>query len=45
MDEYYVGDEFLEYRLRKFIENGKKGVFEVEGSLKAMQFYSIKLRS
>ncbi|MGG4012495.1 DUF1835 domain-containing protein [Bacillus smithii] len=40
--EQYVGDEFLEYRLRRLIE---KGVFEMEGSLKAMRCYSIKLRS
>ncbi|WP_027415652.1 DUF1835 domain-containing protein [Aneurinibacillus terranovensis] len=38
--EQYVGDEFLEYRLRKLIE---KGVFEVEGSLEAMRFYSVRL--
>lgn len=40
--EQYVGDEFLEYRLRRLIE---KGIFEMEGSLKAMRCYSIKLRS
>ena len=39
--EQYVGDGFLEYRLRTLIE---KGVFEFEGSLKAMRFYSVKLR-
>jgi hypothetical protein len=39
--DQYVGDEFLEYRLRKLIE---KGVFEVEGSLKAMRFYSVRLK-
>ena len=33
--DQYVGDEFLENRLRKLIE---KGVFEMEGSLKAMRF-------
>ncbi|MBN6187785.1 DUF1835 domain-containing protein [Aneurinibacillus sp. BA2021] len=38
--DQYVGDEFLEYRLRKLIE---KGIFEVEGSLKAMRYYSVKL--
>ena len=38
--EQYVGDDFLEYRLRKLIE---KGTFEYEGSLEAMRSYSIKL--
>jgi len=37
----YVGDEFLEYRLRKLIE---AGVFESEGSLEAMRFYSVRLK-
>ncbi|WP_100329989.1 DUF1835 domain-containing protein [Bacillus xiapuensis] len=35
-----VGCEFLEYRLRKLIEDG---VFEAKGSLKAMRYYSVKL--
>ncbi|MFJ5716726.1 DUF1835 domain-containing protein [Neobacillus sp. NPDC093127] len=39
--DQYVGDAFLEYRLRKLIE---KGVFDVEGSLIAMRYYSVKLR-
>ncbi|MBY0098327.1 DUF1835 domain-containing protein [Mesobacillus maritimus] len=39
--EQYVGDSFLEYRLRKLIE---KDIFEVEGSLKAMRFYSVRLK-
>ncbi|MFD2442466.1 DUF1835 domain-containing protein [Bacillus sp. CGMCC 1.16607] len=39
--EQYVGDEFLEYRLRMLID---KGVFEFEGSLEAMRLYSVKLR-
>lgn len=39
--DQYVGDVFLEYRLRKLIE---KGIFEVEGSLEAMRYYSVKLR-
>lgn len=39
--DQYVGDGFLEYRLRKLIE---KGVFESEGSLEAMRFYSVKLK-
>lgn len=38
--DQYVGDEFLEYRLRKLIE---KEVFDVEGSLIAMRYYSVKL--
>lgn len=38
--EQYVGDDFLEYRLRMLI---KQGVFEMEGSLKAMRYYSVKL--
>ena len=38
--EQYVGDEFLEYRLRELIQ---KGVFLMEGSLEAMRFYSVKL--
>lgn len=37
----YIGDVFLEYRLRKLIE---AGVFESEGSLGAMRFYSVKLK-
>lgn len=38
--DQYVGDVFLEYRLRKLIE---KGVFVKEVSLEAMRYYSIKL--
>ncbi|MGG1675694.1 DUF1835 domain-containing protein [Neobacillus sp. NRS-1170] len=38
--EQYVGDDFLEYRLRKLIEYG---IFEYEGSLEAMRTYSIRL--
>ncbi|MGJ7922946.1 DUF1835 domain-containing protein [Neobacillus sp. LXY-4] len=37
----YIGDAFLEYRLKKLIE---KGIFESEGSLEAMRYYSVKLR-
>ncbi|WP_110926426.1 DUF1835 domain-containing protein [Bacillus massiliglaciei] len=37
----YVGDDFLEYRLRKLIE---MGVFEKTGSLKAMRYYSIRVK-
>lgn len=39
--EQYVGDSFFEYRLRKLIE---EGIFEMEGELKAMRFYSIRLK-
>ncbi|WP_245959384.1 DUF3658 domain-containing protein [Neobacillus piezotolerans] len=39
--EEYVGDSFLEYRLRHLIA---EGVFEVQGSTKAMRYYSVKLR-
>lgn len=39
--EQYVGDSFLEYRLRKLID---AGVFESEGSLEAMRFYSVRLK-
>jgi len=35
----YIGDSFLEYRVRRLIE---KGIFEYEGSLEAMRYYSIK---
>lgn len=39
--DQYMGDTFFEYRLRKLIE---KGVFEMEGNLKAMRFYSVRLQ-
>ncbi|MHC8516877.1 DUF1835 domain-containing protein [Sporosarcina sp. ITBMC105] len=39
--EQYVGDSFIEFRLKKLIE---AGVFEVEGSLKAMRYYSVRLK-
>lgn len=39
--EQYIGDSFLEYRLKKLI---KAGVFESEGSLEAMRFYSVRLK-
>lgn len=39
--DQYVGDSFLEYRLRKQIE---KEVFEVEGNLKAMRYYGVRLK-
>jgi hypothetical protein len=37
----FIGDSFLEYRVRKLIE---KGIFEYEGSLEAMRYYGIKFR-
>ncbi|MCU5376085.1 DUF1835 domain-containing protein [Bacillus cereus] len=39
--EQSVGDTFLEYRLKQLI---KKEVFEFEGSLDEMRFYSVKLK-
>ncbi|WP_243522173.1 DUF1835 domain-containing protein [Bacillus pseudomycoides] len=39
--EQSVGDVFLEYRLRTLIQ---QGVFEMEGTLKAMRYYSVKLK-
>ncbi|GAB6430904.1 DUF1835 domain-containing protein [Bacillus luti] len=39
--EQLVGDTFLEYRLKQLI---KQEVFEFEGSLDEMCFYSVKLR-
>jgi hypothetical protein len=39
--DQYMGDTFFEYRLRMLIE---KGVFEMEGHLKAMRFYSVKFK-
>ncbi|MFB6468735.1 DUF1835 domain-containing protein [Cytobacillus sp. Hz8] len=39
--DQFVGDAFLEYRLKKLIT---VGVFEVEGSLEAMRFYSVRLK-
>ncbi|WP_377865514.1 DUF1835 domain-containing protein [Bacillus sp. R86525] len=39
--EQLVGDTFLEYRLKALIN---QDVFEFEGSLEEMRFYSVKLR-
>lgn len=39
--EQVIGDVFLEYRLRTLIQ---QGVFEMEGTLKAMRYYSVKLK-
>jgi hypothetical protein len=38
--DQYIGDAFLEYRIRKLID---AGVFELEGDLKARRFYSLRL--
>ncbi|WP_164553336.1 DUF1835 domain-containing protein [Brevibacillus marinus] len=38
--QQYVGDQFLEYRLRQLIQDG---VFLMEGSLASMRTYSVKL--
>jgi len=37
----YIGDQFLEYRVRHLIVNG---IFDIEGVPKAMRYYSIKVR-
>ncbi|KPH69323.1 MULTISPECIES: DUF1835 domain-containing protein [Bacillaceae] len=39
--DQYIGDTFLEYRIRKLIE---AGVFESKGSLEQMRFYSVRLK-
>ncbi|WP_068672136.1 DUF1835 domain-containing protein [Oceanobacillus sp. Castelsardo] len=39
--DQYIGDAFLEYRIRKLID---AGVFELEGDLKARRFYSLRLK-
>ncbi|WP_059173992.1 DUF1835 domain-containing protein [Bacillus sp. FJAT-27445] len=38
--EQYVGDSYLEYRLRHLIA---AGIFEVRGTTKALRYYSVKL--
>ncbi|GIO22849.1 DUF1835 domain-containing protein [Oceanobacillus caeni] len=38
--DQYLGDAFLEYRIRKLINSG---VFELEGDLRSRCFYSLKL--
>ncbi|MED4567583.1 DUF3658 domain-containing protein, partial [Bacillus atrophaeus] len=38
--EQYLGDQFIEYRVRHLIKNG---TFEMEGSSRAIRNYSIKL--
>lgn len=37
----YIGDQFLEYRVRHLILNG---CFEIEGVPKAMRYYSVRLK-
>ncbi|ARK29611.1 DUF1835 domain-containing protein [Halalkalibacter krulwichiae] len=37
----YIGDEYIEYRLRSLIMNG---VFEIKGVPKALRYYSVKIR-
>ena len=39
--DQYVGDQFIEYRVRRLIVDG---IFDMEGVPKAMRSYSIKLR-
>lgn len=36
----YIGDQFIEYRVRHLIVNG---IFEIEGIPKAMRYYSVRL--
>lgn len=40
--DQYIGDSYVEYRVRHLIING---VFEIEGVPKAMRFYSVKLKN
>lgn len=39
--DQYIGDQFIEYRVRRLIVDG---VFDMEGVPKAMRYYSIKIR-
>ncbi len=39
--DQYVGDQFIEYRVRRLIVDG---IFDMEGVPKAMRYYSIKIR-
>lgn len=39
--DQYVGDQFIEYRVRRLIVDG---IFDMEGVPKAMRFYSVKIR-
>ena len=38
--EQYVGDDFLEFRVRTLVQDG---IFEMEGKFEGMRFYSIRL--
>lgn len=40
--DQYVGDTFIEYRVKKLID---AGIFEYEGNLEAMRFYSVRVKS
>jgi len=39
--DQYIGDGFVEYRVRLLIMNG---IFEIKGVPKAMRYYSVKLK-
>ncbi|PEL14464.1 DUF1835 domain-containing protein [Bacillus sp. AFS017336] len=39
--EQYIGDGYIEYRVRHLIMNG---IFEIEGVPKGMRYYSVRLR-
>ncbi|WP_299515514.1 DUF1835 domain-containing protein [uncultured Rummeliibacillus sp.] len=39
--DQYVGDEFIEYRIKRLVADG---IFDIEGVTKAMRYYSIKVR-
>ena len=39
--DQYVGDQFIEYRVRRLIVDG---IFDMEGVPKSMSYYSIKIR-
>ncbi|WP_353856350.1 DUF1835 domain-containing protein [Bacillus sp. Bos-x628] len=38
--DQYIGDDFIEYRLKKLIN---QGIFDMKGNLFSMRYYSIKL--
>lgn len=38
--EQYVGDDFLEFRVRALVQDG---IFEMDGNFEGMRFYSIRL--
>ena len=39
--DQYIGDAYIEYRVKQLIMNG---MFEIKGVPKAMRFYSLRLR-